>query len=95
MLASTVQFSRNGRAQVNRRLCLRYLLVRTEGVADRNRPFRTQQRALGLRPIVDVPLPLRGCTDELVTQLQVNDPLVACRHPRTIVVAAPALGRGD
>ena len=82
MLASTVQFSRNGRAQVTvpcgngsagprRRRCFR------------NRPFRTQQRAwvsLLASRFHSAGVPAGVLTSQ-VAQLQVNAPLGAC--PRT------------
>ena len=64
MLASTVQFSSNGRAQG--RSTRGTGSWSAEGVLLRNRPFRTQQRAWAQLLGLEVPLRRRtgGCTDE-------------------------------
>jgi len=80
MLASTVQFSRNGRVQ-GRLPWGRRLLVRAEEGCFRDRPFRTQQRAWAAHLVSRFHSP--GEPGVVLTSperlsLMVNDPLGAC-----------------
>jgi hypothetical protein len=85
MLASTVKFSRNGRAQ-NPDGSPSGSLVRRRAAIKDSRPFRTQQRAWArlAAPMFHSP---KGCTDDVLSDssLMVNVPLKCLLTPRTFV----------